>query len=125
MLNSGETFLQKKTSRPPYEETILGVSKDRSRVDYRAEDNVDMFVKHEYKDKLRYDILQLPDVIAKNALADTELNTFRYNLRENIRVIKPIIYNEGRSLTFTLNSDVFVVNKHSNLRIEILLNLML
>ena len=59
-------------------------------VNFREEDNKDMFLTDRHFNKLKYDILQLPDLVTKY---DKDSNFFKYNYKEQIRSFKPIVTN--------------------------------
>jgi hypothetical protein len=52
----------------------------------------------------------MPDLVPTFKKDDLETNFFKYNYKENTRSFKPLITNEGKVMSFTIQSDTFIDN---------------
>lgn len=106
-----KNFLKVKKHRPKNEFSVLNYRNgDYEDINLREEDNMNKYEFDRMQNKIKYDILELPDYVSKFSKENLESNFFKYNYKENIRSFKPIITNEGKKISFTIQSDVFIDN---------------
>jgi hypothetical protein len=86
-------FLNKKTYRNTNEFPVTNNKYNDYNNNFRDEDNKDLFMTDRHYNKLKYDILQLPDMVSSYKKEDLEANFFKYNYKENIRSFKPLVTN--------------------------------
>jgi hypothetical protein len=114
-----DSFLNSKRYRSDNEFPVTSNRYNEPKVNFRDEDNHDLYVTDKLYNKMKYDILQMPDYVPTFKKEDLDMNLFKYNYKENVRSFKPFVTNGGRTMSFTVQSDVFIDNNSFFLNLRV------